>query len=308
MNPAKSVKTSSSSPANLHELVRPEPGVLVLRPAYGRIIKAGVTLALITAPFAFLGWHYLPSDSGNRIWQFWLVPVFAGVGPLVMAVVYRYRGTQLRFDRNRGKLILTRFRPDNGATRALKNIREVQLCAAGMREHRNDHDDEDRGYVWESFQLNLLLDGAGDDTRLNLLDNADEAKLRAMGASIADFLKIPFNDDEIENFAFRQLARKIGRLRVRRTFAIFLLVLFAIFCPFLAGVPGTTVSMPRWAVKTVTVVGIGLTLFIIPWAFRWRLSSFRCTDCGGPLKITRGVKRSLLLVCEHCRQCAPICP
>lgn len=293
--PASPIKTTVSANFNHHRAVRQGPGVLLLQPVRNRaLLWTGLRL-LVLSPLIYFALRHFSTDRQLQLWGA-LLPVMGGLPLIIFSLLAGAVGMTARFDRERGELVLTGLRFGKGETYALSDIREVQLCSAGMK-------GGGEGGAWEGFQLNLRLEPAGQVVHINLLENAAEADLRDMGCSISEFLGIPFNDAAGLNMAFRQEAYKVGRLLGRRVVSIFLFLL-AGFCLLVGGVLWLSEDVPRWAPVTLGVAAAGIVIFTWVWAFSWRLSTFRCPQCGGPVKTKRGATRETLLVCEQCGQSA----
>lgn len=292
---ASPVPTKFTSNVSHHRVFRAGPSVLILRPAK---IPSMLWTGICLAPLSPIIYCVLPHFYPDRQLLTWgsLAPLFASIPLIVFSLVSGVIGIRARFDRDAGTLVLAGMGFGAGAEYPLSQVREVQLCSSGIKQAGGK-------YPFEAFQLNLLIDQAGENKTINLLENADEIALRDMGCSISEFLEIPFNDAAKANFLFRRQARKIGALLSRRMAAVFLYIL-AGFCAVLAGVLWCDTDVDRRATLTTGALALCMSVFTTAWAFFWRLSSFKCVACGGKLKTAKDVNGTTLLVCQQCGQSA----
>jgi hypothetical protein len=127
--------------------------------------------------------------AGFLIWGFIALPVALVFGVLgMLGLLGRIQEECIRADRPRGELQIRARRTWRGSEQSsvsLASIVALQLCSRYVTHSETPH--------YPIYELNLVLDSPLGE-RINLLNRADEARVRYDAQRLAEFLEVPFLD------------------------------------------------------------------------------------------------------------------
>lgn len=177
--PSTPLPASHSATYNIHRIYRPSPTVMLLQPS--PVLWIWTLVALAFAPLVWSVGRACSFDTALTH-GLSLALVFMAAGLAIMALIFHRFGPYVRFDRDTQHISITGLQYGKGHHHPMAEIRGVQFCDAGEKENTETS--------WHAYQLNLVL-GRHAPTRINLLECAGEAKLRAIAQAVADFLGVP---------------------------------------------------------------------------------------------------------------------